>query len=64
MANRNPNLRQPNRRSAQNPQNPQQEQVPSGHNEADFPVQENRRPGVGRRLARESPRRARGKAGR
>jgi hypothetical protein len=63
MANRNPNLRQPHRRSAQNPQNPQQEQVPSGHNEADFPVQGNRRAGVGR-LVRESPRSAREKAGR
>ncbi len=42
MANRNPNLRQPNRRSAQNPQNPQQEQVPSDHNQADFPTRRER----------------------
>lgn len=35
---RNPNLRQPNRRSAGNPQNPQSEQAPSGGNEGGLPV--------------------------
>ena len=36
----NPNLRQPNRKSPGNPQNPQTEQVPSGGNEGDLPVDE------------------------